>query len=375
MTDITVRSLPIPPKGQVTYWDQKMPGFGCRVSQGGQKTFVVMHGPREARARKIVGKYPIQSLKIAREEAKKKLAGVALGIIQQPVRGAIQFVEARDRYLEHARLTTRPRTAACYERLLKKHFPFGKKKITEITKQDLQYCLAKLHHVPSEQAHAKTAARIFFNWVYREELIDRNPADRLPRMKKRPPRERVLSELEAGEVYKKAQKFKWPYGPIVQLCLLMGQRPGEVGALEWEWINLEELIITLPGERVKNGRTHKFPIGDVAVDLLKNLPRIDEYVFSGRNKANATFNGWAKSKREFDATLQNVAPYTLHDLRRTFSTFHAKLGTPIHVTERLLNHVSGSISGVAAIYNRHTYLPEMRDAVEKYEDHLSSILR
>lgn len=51
-----------------------------------------------------------------------------------------------------------------------------------------------------------------------------------------------------------------------------------------------------------------------------------------------------------------------------------ELGVPIHVLEKLINHVSGVVSGVAAIYNRHTYLPKMRESVEKYEDFVRGIL-
>ena len=84
--------------------------------------------------------------------------------------------------------------------------------------------------------------------------------------------------------------------------------------------------------------------------------------------------GWAPTKPKFDATLENVAPYTLHDLRRTFSSCLAALGTPIHVTEKLLNHVSGTVSGVAAIYNRHTYMDEMREAITDYEETLATLV-
>jgi len=184
----------------------------------------------------------------------------------------------------------------------------------------------------------------------------------------------VLSETELKEVFTKARQFPWPFGPIVQLCILTGQRRGEIGMLEWDWIDLHDRTITLPGNRVKNDQTHLFPFGDITAEILENLPKIDQYVFSGRNRNNAVFNGWAKSKRHFDETLENVAPYTLHDIRRTFSTMHARLGTPIHVTERLLNHISGSISGVAAVYNRHTYLPEMRDGVCSFEKFISDQL-
>ena len=52
----------------------------------------------------------------------------------------------------------------------------------------------------------------------------------------------------------------------------------------------------------------------------------------------------------------------------------ARLGVQIHVTEKLLNHVSGSISGIAAVYNRHSYREEMQAATTTYEAHLAKLL-
>lgn len=375
LTDLTVRNLQTPASGQETYWDENLPGFGCRVSQGGQKTFVVMYGPRETRRRKIVGRYPHQSLKEARDQAKRMQAEIALGIISEPKKASqsITFDEAVDRFLNAAKQRSRPRTVSDYDRLLSRHFAFGRKLVADIDKQDLQKCLAKLDRVPSERKHADTVVRIFFNWAYREDLIDGNPVARLQRLANVAARERVLSARELGEVFTKAKCFSWPFGPIVCLCILTGQRRSEIGGLKWDWIDLGERLISFPGDHVKNGRSHAFPVGPMTAQMIAELPRIDDFVFSGRNQKNDTFNGWAKSKREFDKTLMGVEHYTLHDLRRTFSTMHAKMGTPIHITERLLNHASGSISGVAAIYNRHTYLAEMREAAMAYEMYLGQI--
>lgn len=372
LTDIALKSLNPPERGQETYWDNKLSGFGCRVSQGGQKTFIVMHGPREARRRKVVGKYPLTSLKDAREEAKKLLAGLTLGVVEEAPKRSISFTEARELFLEQAQQRVRPRTAQDYKRLLSRHFAFKGKKLTEITKQDIQNSLSKLLKTPSEHHHAYVAIRIFFNWAYQEELIDQNPADRLQKPKRTPSRERVLDERELAEVFSHAQEHPWPYGAIVSLCILTGQRRGEIAMLEWDWIDLEEQTITWSGERVKNGRTHTIPFGSVTKELLQSLPRFNQYVFSGKTDDSAIFNGWGKCKKRFDAELENVAPYTLHDLRRTFSTTHAKIGTAIHITEKLLNHVSGSFSGVAAVYNRYSYMDEMREAVERYENHISA---
>ena len=85
------------------------------------------------------------------------------------------------------------------------------------------------------------------------------------------------------------------------------------------------------------------------------------------------FSGWSTSKAALDK-LSGVSGWTLHDLRRTFATNLAALGTPIHVTERLLNHVSGTQSGIVAVYQRHSYMPEMRKAVEARERHLHALV-
>jgi hypothetical protein len=87
------------------------------------------------------------------------------------------------------------------------------------------------------------------------------------------------------------------------------------------------------------------------------------------------FNGWSKSKTALDRRLgKAVEPWTLHDIRRYYSSTMARLGVRLEVTERLLNHVSGTQSGVAGIYNRHTYLAEMREAVDTYERHIQQLV-
>ena len=104
----------------------------------------------------------------------------------------------------------------------------------------------------------------------------------------------------------------------------------------------------------------------MAKAVLNSLPEGADHFFPSRSSDDRPYNGWAKSKRMFDEPF-GIEPYVLHDLRRTFSSKMAELGTPIHVTERLLNHVSGTVSGVAAVYNRYSYMTEMREAVARYE--------
>ena len=120
------------------------------------------------------------------------------------------------------------------------------------------------------------------------------------------------------------------------------------------------------------------PLRGFGVRRHRGDPRLNEYVFPAardrlKHKPATIFNGWSKPKVAFDKACP-IAAWTLHDLRRTFATNLAALGTPIHVTEKLLNHISGTVSGVAAIYNRHAYLDEMRAAIDAWEKRLSVIL-
>jgi integrase len=83
------------------------------------------------------------------------------------------------------------------------------------------------------------------------------------------------------------------------------------------------------------------------------------------------FAGWGKSKERLDKK-SGVSEWTLHDLRRTYATIQAQLGTPPHVIEALLNHKSGIISGVAQTYNRYHYLAEMKAAVSNFDAHFQA---
>ncbi|MBL4768063.1 MAG: site-specific integrase [Rhodobacteraceae bacterium] len=370
LSDVSVRSLPLPEKGQVTHWDAGLPGFGVRVSQGGTKTFIVIHGP--TRKRYTIGRYGPITLKQARDEAKRLQAGLTLGVVENTI--SLTFNDAKELFLEACRTKNRPRTVYDYNRHLKRHFPFGRTRMSDITRADIQRRLNGLKDTPSERHHAYVTAKIFFNWAIQEELIASNPMGTMKSPSKLISRERFLSEDELKEVLRNAQTHPWPFGPIMQLLILTGQRRGEIGSLRWKWIDEKDQTITLPAEFTKNRQSHRFPYGDLAATLLKTLPRTSDYVFPARIEQATHFNGWGKCKARFDRALDGVGHYTLHDLRRTFSSNLAMLGAPIHVTEKLLNHKSGTISGVAAVYNRHSYLNEMREAIVEHDQFLGTLL-
>ncbi len=359
LTDLLIKKLKAPTTGQKTYYDDTLAGFGLRVSQGGSKSFVIVYG--EKRKRKTLGRYPAMTLANARVEAKKVQGEVLSVVIVGNGLPAMHFDEARECFLSDSKVRTKPKTFEEYDRLLRKHFSYNKQ-LVEITRQDIMAAVAVLSKKPSVEQHAFVAIRTMMNWCVRHGLLHHSP---VPMMRyKTTSRTRTLDDDELRAVWQRAEEIGYPYGKIVQLLILTGQRRGEITGLRRNWIN-DDLIV-FPTGFTKNKREHRLPIGTLTKQLIDEIPDKGNLLFPSRYSDHTCFNSWSKSKRQFDEPL-DLPPYTLHDLRRTYSSNLAKLGVPIHVTEKLLNHVSGSISGVAAIYNRHAYIEEMHEATLRHE--------
>ena len=360
LTDLAIKRLPIPDKGQKTYFDQTVPGFGVRVSQGGSKTFVVVLGKN--RTYRAIGKYPAISLKIARTEAQRRILAHSPNMLERP---PVSHSEAFERFLAHCRRKNKERTVYDYNRVITRHFSFGSRTLHTITREDVLTQLNRLNKTPSEKHHAFIAIRAYFNWCVRQGLLEVSPVGNIAPTTANPSRDRILTDEELAQVYNEAKNHPYPFGPIVQLLILTGLRRSEVSALHKSWFS--DTTLTVPKEFTKNRHAHSIPVTRTVLDLIEPLP---DQLFG--NTVGTTFSGWGKSKARFDK-LVAVEDWTLHDLRRTFASVHAQIGTPIHVVEKLLNHISGSLSGVAGIYNRYSYLDEMRVALEKYEEHLKTV--
>ena len=162
----------------------------------------------------------------------------------------------------------------------------------------------------------------------------------------------------------------------VQLLILTGQRREEVAGARRREFKEQGTLWTIPAERVKNGNAQDVPLTGTIQGILGALPRIgskSEYLFS--TTGVGPVSGHSNAKEQLDATMLAIAreeaeargenpddaklePWRLHDLRRTAASGMARLGIAVHVIEAVLNHKSGQVSGVAAVYNRHSYLPK-----------------
>ncbi|MDG4885337.1 site-specific integrase [Mesorhizobium sp. WSM4884] len=273
-------------------------------------------------------------------------------------------------------------TADEYDRIITTNIKPHWKHVTDIRTvdyRDVEKLLAKL--TPGARRNAFAVLSAFFRWKPVARAMGRNIVELAEAPAKPQSRDRVLSHEEIKTVWKAAEKCGYPFGPMVQLLLLTGQRRDEIAELKWSEISDDMDAITLEATRTKNSRPHIVPLAPLAMMIIEALPKMhdadgnpSEYVFT--TTAATPFSGFSNGKKALDKHCGEPAlpEWHLHDLRRTCATELAKLGIKQEVTEAILNHKTGKVSGVAAIYNRYDYQDEKRDALEQLAMRIKAII-
>jgi integrase len=179
-------------------------------------------------------------------------------------------------------------------------------------------------------------------------------------------RERVLTQEELRQLWHSLGDDA--FSDVVRLLLLTGQRRTEIGKLAWAEVDLAQKQIILPASRVKNGREHCIPLSAQALAILQRQPQRWEFVFGERDG----YTNWADAKAALDERV-GIAPWRLHDLRRSAATYMAEIGVLPHVIEQALNHVSGAKAGVAGVYNRSKMTDAVREGLQRWADAVERI--
>jgi integrase len=362
---------------------REVPGFGVRVSPAGTKSFVLLYRFRGLPQRLTLGRYPVLGLGEARELAKEALSQVARGIDPRQAKeelpdtylfGGVVDEFVRMHCSQRNRESTRKETA----RILQHDFvsQWKRRDVRDIGRKDVLAVLDAIveRGSPSGANHALAAIRKCFNWCVERGLIEISPCSGVTKPSKPKARDRVLSDEELQAVWHAADTIGYPFGTLVQLLALTAQRRNEVATMRWQDINLSEQVWAIPGELTKNGKPHLVPLSSLTCARIALLPRLHESsLFPARRNDATTFSDFSKLKAKINQ-LSNVQGWTLHDLRRSAATHMSRLGVAPHVVERILNHESGSFRGVAGVYNRFQYLPEMREALERWARHLERLL-
>jgi integrase len=278
-----------------------------------------------------------------------------------------------DRYL--AAKIWAPRTREQNTFCLNEHWkPLRNRPLSAIRRVDVA---ARLQEISGERGRkaarvARSVLSAMFRWGMGEGLCDHNPVvgtnDPAVGSKSR---ERVLDDSESKAVYDVCPDDD--FGRIVKVLQFTGLRRDEAGGLRWDEINFDAGLLTIPDTRTKNHRTFVLPLPERVLNILRSVPRHNGACVFG--DPNNGFHSWSHHKKLLDARLAGAStPLTdwrLHDLRRTFRTGLGRLGVPPHVAELCINHVR---KGMSAIYDRHTYQPEIASALAQWAEHLTAVV-
>jgi integrase len=383
LTKTVVDALPISSK-DVVHWDTGCPGFGVKVTPKGRKVFVVLYRTAGARSRLrkyTIGPYGRVTLNQARVTAQKvfaaKLDGRDLAAEKKESRRRMVADRVED-LLEAfiAQHISQNRSAPEISRMLRREVgsAWGSRSIHEITKRDVIDVVSAIEQrgAPVAANKALKAIKTFLRWCVGRAVLERSPADGVPLPTKEVARDRVLSDDELAWIILAARQIGEPYGGIVEMLALTGQRREEVARCTWGEIDMNSRIWKLSSGRTKNAKPHEVYLSDQAVAIISRVDETGEFVFS--RSGNTPFRAFSVAKRELDQ-LSGVTAWRLHDLRRTCVSGMARLGIAPHVADKILNHQNGTISGVAAVYQLHEFLAERRMALEIWGAHLEQIIR
>jgi integrase len=375
--------------------DGALPGFYLVVQPSGAKSWAVRYRVHGKPKKFTLGPYPRLSLGEAREQARTALRLASEGQDPAALRiaaereadaanklrfGAVvaEFIERyakpRNRtWPETERLLTKGDLAALQERDLR-----------TVSRQEILMLLDRIveRGAPIQANRLVAALRRFFGWAVERGLLDVSPIASLKPPSSEAHRDRVLSDHELRAIWLASEEIGYPFGRAVQLMILTGQRRTEVLEAEWREFDLDQGYWNIPGDRAKNGKGHSIPLSPNIVTFIKRLPIIGadpRFVFT--TNGTTPFSGVSKAVTrlsliagEHTNTHGVILPWRLHDLRRTFATGCARLGVPLHVVEKCLNHTSGTFRGIVAVYQRHEFMSERRSALEVWGSFIDELV-
>lgn len=386
----SIEALKPRPSAQVDYRDGSLPGFGIRVSPGGRKAWTVVYRSNGRLRRLTLGVLPHVSLADARARAKVALHQAAQGddpaTLKIDERRAETFADLAAEYIErHAK---HKRSGDEDIRIIKgsphkkrtgkrPHVPlvkrWGTRKVKEISRRDVRELLDEIgERAPIMANRVLALVRKMFNFAIERDWLEANPCHMVKRVAPERQRDRVLSEDEIRALWKALDSEDAIIAAVFRLRLLTAQRGGEVLGARWDEMDLTSGWWTIPAARSKNGLAHRVPLSPQALKVLKSLRSVtgdSPWVFPSPKKEGASI---AHAQKAIERVVERSGvDFRGHDLRRTAASLMVGAGVPRLVVSKILNHVE---TGVTAVYDRHSYDPEKRAALDFWGKRLEQIV-
>jgi len=353
-------------------WDTQCTGFGVRRQTNKGCFYYVRYRHNGSQIVRSIGRHGAPWTPDTARTKARELLGVVAG-------GADPFAQSLtsetfgaevERYLERKKASLKPRSFIETARHLRNYaLPLHKLRLAQIDRRTIAVLLGQIETAsgPIARNRLRSSLSAFYAWAIQEGLTEINPVTGTGTADEGTSRERVLTQDELRKLWHALGDDR--FSDIVHLLLLTGQRRNEIGALQWSEVDLKRGMIILAPVRTKNSRQHELPLSRQAIAILERQPHRNssDYLFGER-----AFNNWDRPKQQLDQRI-GIAPWRIHDLRRTCATHLGELGIQPHHIEAILNHYSGHRSGVAGVYQRARYTDEMRSALQRWSDWVDKI--
>lgn len=358
------------------FCDAYMKGFGLRVSKKGAKSFYVRFRHRGQVIRKTIGSYPSCSLADAKAQALDILIQVEKGAFCDHQTSSLSIKDAYDRFIELYAKVHNKDWRGSRSRLKKFMSSYGEMRLCDLHKRDIINHLDQLilDGTPTQSNRVHAALSRFLNWCVERDYIDQSPCYGVKKQAKENIRDRVLDDDELLKIWHACDGFGYPFGPLLQILILTGQRRGEVSGMRWSELDLQSKVWTIPKERAKNGKAHSVPLSKPVLEILVGMPRFLRSDFVFTTSGQAAVSGHSKYKKRLDNITGIKIDWVLHDFRRTAASNMARLQVTPYVVEKILNHVSGTFSGVVGIYQQYGYDKEKREALDLWAEYVTGLV-
>lgn len=255
-----------------------------------------------------------------------------------------------------------------------------------ITKRDVLDLLDKIvaAGAPVGANRTLSALKTAFAWCVRRDILTASPCDHVDDPSPETSCDRELSGIELIALWRAAASIGYPYGSMVQMVLLTGQRRDEVRAAVRGELDLADRVWRISDDRTKNGREHHVPLSDPVMAILNDLPKIKSkvgYLFTVEGDVPVSNLSHRKDRldaamlaelRRIDPDISELQPWRLHDLRHTLKSWMQRSRVPKDVRNAVQNHFDGDMD---ELYGHYSFEKEKREALDRWARHVAELER
>jgi integrase len=361
-------------------------GLRCLVHPSGAKSWAIRFRWHRKPCKHTLGSFPGMSLAEARQAAAAAMAQVARGIdprnekreakaaAAERSRNTVDLLTAQFREWQGKRL--RPASLRQLEHIFTNIVvpAWQGRDVHSIARRDaieLTEAVAETKPIMANRVHSHLYR--FFGWLCERDVIVASPMVGVPRPAAESARERTLSEREIVQLWHACEAVEEPARSWIRMLILLGQRRSETVSMRRSEIDGD--LWRLPAEKMKGKVAHTLPLPAQALAMVEALPPIGDGDLVFTTNGTSPLSHFDRIKRTIDAEMKPASPWTWHDIRRSSASALAGLGVPVPTIEKILAHRSGTFRGIVSTYQRHSFIPEMRTALERWSEHLDRLVR